>query len=238
MPHLNYHSMLPMPQDRCFWTLRRDRLTYAQGIALQESCLAERPGRQGDILILLEHTPVITHGRGASQNNLLASRPQLQQHGIELHLASRGGDMTYHGPGQIIGYPIVDLKPLDRDLHRYLRMLEEVLLDAVSSLGVKAVRLPGKTGIWVDGQKLASIGVGVRRWLSWHGFALNLTADLSGFEHIVPCGLPGVRMTSLEQLLNRPVSRDEMEKILVTAFARVFDSHYLGEYETQAAAQA
>lgn len=218
--------------------MRRNRLSYAEGIALQEACLAERPEQQGDILILLEHTPVITHGRGARQENLLASRPQLERDGIELYLAGRGGDMTYHGPGQIVGYPIVDLKPLGRDLHRYLRMLEEVLIDTVSCLGVEATRMPEKTGIWVQGQKLASIGVGVRRWLSWHGFALNLTADMSGFDRIVPCGLPGVSMTSLEKLLGHPITREEVEIALVTAFTRVFDSHYLGEYETQATAQA
>jgi lipoate-protein ligase B len=183
-----------------------------------------------DILILLQHPPVITLGRGAREESLLLPAAELARRGIDLERVGRGGDATYHGPGQLVGYPIVDLELLGRDLHRYLRLLETTLIDALAVFGLGGERLAGKTGVWVAGEKIASIGVGVRRWVSWHGFALNVGADLSGFSAIVPCGLPGVRMTSLERLLGRPVPLPQVEEEIIRSFAKVFVSRYVGEY--------
>jgi lipoate-protein ligase B len=164
--------------------------------------------------------------------NLLLSGEELARRGIEVVRTGRGGDVTYHGPGQLIGYPIVDLDVVGRDLHRYLRQLEDVLIAVLATYGVRGERVTGKTGAWVEGEKIASIGVGVRRWVSWHGFALNLDDDLDGFSAIVPCGLPGVRMTSLERLLDRPVSRCEAEERIIHAFATIFDCDYAGNQTT------
>lgn len=183
----------------------------------------------GDILILLEHPPVITLGRRSRGENLLLPADECARRGIEIAEAGRGGDVTYHGPGQLVGYPIVDLNPLGRDLHAYLRGLEEVLIDALASFGVAGERMEGKTGVWVGGEKIASIGVGVRRWIAWHGFALNVAADTSGFSVIVPCGLHGVSMTSLERLLGRPVPMGEVEDQVILSFSRIFAARHGGE---------
>ena len=217
---------------RRFRTLRPGRLPYREALALQEALLEARPQDDADVLVLLEHPPVITCGRGAKEENLLLPPEELARRGIELARIGRGGDVTYHGPGQLVGYPIVDLGIVDRDLHRYLRQLEEVLIVALATYGVRGERIVGKTGVWVDGEKIASIGVGVRRWVSWHGFALNLGDDLDGFSAIVPCGLPGVRMTSLEHVLARPVSRHEAEERIIHSFATVFDCDYAGNQTT------
>jgi lipoate-protein ligase B len=213
-----------------FRTLRPGTLTYRSAHALQEMLLERRWQEAEDILILLQHPPVITLGRGAREESLLLPAAELARRGIDLERVGRGGDATYHGPGQLVGYPIVDLELLGRDLHRYLRLLETTLIDALAVFGLGGERLAGKTGVWVAGEKIASIGVGVRRWVSWHGFALNVGADLSGFSAIVPCGLPGVRMTSLERLLGRPVPLPQVEEEIIRSFAKVFVSRYVGEY--------
>lgn len=181
----------------------------------------------------MEHPPVITLGRGAREAHLLLPEGELARQGVEVARVGRGGDITWHGPGQLVGYPIVDLEPLGRDLHRFLRLLEAVLIGALATFGVTALRVPGKTGVWVAGAKIASIGVAVRRWVSWHGFALNVAADLSGFAAIVPCGLPGVEMTSLERLLGRPVPIENVEDRVIAAFADVFASDHAGTYEPE-----
>jgi lipoate-protein ligase B len=161
----------------------------------------------------------------------LWSTAELDSRGIIVAEAGRGGDVTYHGPGQLVGYPIVDLATRGRDLHAYLRSLEEVLIQTLAAFGLPGERIAGKTGVWVRGEKIASIGVGVRRWIAWHGFALNVSADLSGFAAIVPCGLPGISMTSLERLLGRPVSLPEVEEEVVRSFAQVFAARHAGEFE-------
>jgi lipoate-protein ligase B len=178
--------------------------------------------------VLLEHPPVVTCGRREAAADLLLAPEELAARGIELAAAARGGALTWHGPGQLVGYPIVDLEPLGRDLHRYLRLLEAVLIDTLAAFGLEGQRLGGKTGVWVGEEKVASIGVGVRRWVAWHGFALNVAADLAGFDAIVPCGLPGVRMTSLERQLGRPVAIAEVEERVIAAFAGVFGSTHVG----------
>lgn len=223
--------------QQLFSTLRPGRLPYRTGLALQEGFLKSRLPADNDLLILLEHPPTITLGRGTNQKNLLSSPHQLQQAGIEVFPVARGGDTTYHGPGQVVGYPLVDLTRRGKDLHRYLRDLEEVLILCLSRWGITAIRQQEKTGVWVDNCKIASIGIGVRRWISWHGFALNLAKDLDGFKHIVPCGLQNVRMTSMEQLLGSAPERDSVEDAIISAFSEVFNSEHAGSYVTQTTSQ-
>lgn len=216
-----------------FYTLRPGRLAYDQGVALQEELVEKRSRIPADILLMLEHPPTVTRGRRALDEHLLLSTPELARRSIALHESCRGGDVTYHGPGQLVGYPIVDLDALGRDLHRYLRLLEELLIRLLASYGLHGERSPGRTGVWIGGEKIAAIGVAVRRWVTWHGFALNLAkADLDGFAAIVPCGLHGVRPTSLEDHLGRAVPRVEAEERLIPLFAEIFGRHYLGSYET------
>ena len=223
---------------RPFHTLCPGRLPYREALALQEALLdRDRPGF-GDLLILLEHPPVITLGRGAREENLLASPAELARRGIACERVGRGGDVTFHGPGQLVGYPIIDLEPLGRDLHRFLRMLERVLIVTLAEFGIDGAPVPGKTGVWVKGEKIASIGIGVRRWVSWHGFALNVAADLSGFSAIVPCGLQGVRMTSMERLLGRPVPLSLVEERVIRSFSGIFERHHAGHYEQSHPTQA
>ncbi len=174
---------------------------------------------------------MITCGRRARPGHLLLPPEELARYGIEVAETGRGGGVTFHGPGQLVGYPIVDLQPHGRDLHRHLRRLEEVLIRTLDVFGVTGERAVGKTGVWVKGEKIASIGVAVRHWISWHGFALNLAADLSGFSAIVPCGLQGVRMTSMERLLGRPVLLPEVEEAIIAAFVEVFDCEHAGLYD-------
>jgi lipoate-protein ligase B len=171
---------------------------YREGLALQAGLVEARAaGRTGDWLLYPDHPPVLTVGRNPSAGALIADRAELARAGIELFEVARGGDITWHGPGQLVGYLIVDLTPRGRDLHRFLRDIEQALIDAIRSWGLPADREPGRTGVWVEGEKIASIGVAVRRWVSYHGFALNVAPDLRFFDLIHPCGLRGIKMTSL-----------------------------------------
>jgi len=171
------------------------RISYEQGLNLQESLVAEKvSGNQTDHLLLLEHEPVYTMGRTRDESSL--REEELLPHPV--HRTNRGGQATYHGPGQLVGYPMLDLVLFDRDLHAYLRFLEEVIITLLERHGVKGGRVDGKTGVWVGARKIASLGVGVRKWISMHGFAINICGDLAPFQHITPCGLPGVEMTSLD----------------------------------------
>jgi lipoyl(octanoyl) transferase len=200
------------------------RVPYGEALALQRD-LARRvaAGAAPDTLILCEHPPVVTLGRASRPAHLLLPRDELVRRGVEVVDIERGGDVTYHGPGQLVGYPVLDLRRHGQDLHRYLRALEEVLIRAAAGFGVEAVRAPGKTGVWVGDRKLASIGIHVSRWVSWHGFALNVTEEsLPGFDLIVPCGLAGVRMTALELEARRPVRLAEAATTVVEAFRATF----------------
>jgi lipoyl(octanoyl) transferase len=172
------------------------RLPYEDGLRLQHELVdARRSGTTGDTVLLLEHEPVYTIGRTPDKSSLHGAAPVLPHRVVEI---SRGGQATYHGPGQLVGYPVLDLQQHGRDLHRYLRALEEALISLCAGLGVPAGRRDGMTGVWVGPRKLASIGVGVRHWVSLHGFAINITPEaLAGFNAIVPCGLAGVQMTCL-----------------------------------------
>lgn len=196
---------------------------YDEAVALQEGLHEERrQGRSPDVLLLLQHPPVITLGRGADAGNLLAPRALLESRGVEVREAARGGDITYHGPGQLVGYPIVDLNAHGRDVHRYLRDVEEALIRALGSFGLQGERVPGRTGVWVGGEKVAAIGIGVRQWVTWHGFALNVSTDLDAFQFIVPCGIGDAGVTSLERLLGRPVLEEEAVEAVVRSFGAVF----------------
>ncbi|HXM38764.1 MAG TPA: lipoyl(octanoyl) transferase LipB [Gemmatimonadales bacterium] len=173
------------------------RVPYGEALEWQRGLAEDRiAGRlPHDVLLLLEHPPVVTLGRNSRTAHLL--RPA----GIDVFEVERGGDVTFHGPGQLVGYPILDLGGYRQDLHWYLRTLEQALIDALAILGVPAERNTGYTGVWTRGRKIASIGIHVKQWVTWHGFALNVATDLAHFERIVPCGIPGVVMTSVEREL-------------------------------------
>jgi lipoyl(octanoyl) transferase len=208
---------------------RLGRVDYASALEMQRGLVEDRrAGRIGDTLVLLEHPPVITLGaktRG-SRANVVASPSALAAEGVEVHETGRGGDVTYHGPGQLVGYPIFDLRPDRCDVHRYVRDLEEALIAAVDRLGVRAGRVKGLTGVWVGPEgreeKLAAIGVRISRWITSHGFALNVGTDLRHFDLIVPCGITGRGVTSLERLLGRPVPLTEAEDAVVEGVGSVF----------------
>ena len=176
-----------------------------------------------DQLLLLEHPPVITRGVRAGADNVLASPDMLRQRGVEVHDARRGGDVTYHGPGQLVGYPNLLLKPDRCDVHRYVRDLEEVLIRTVAGFGVRATRIEGLTGVWVGNDKLAAIGVRLSRWVTSHGFALNVTTDLDDFALIRPCGLVDRGVTSLARLTGTEVSDVAVADRVARLFAEVFD---------------
>jgi lipoate-protein ligase B len=176
--------------------------SYRDGLALQAGLVEARAaGRTGDWLLFPDHPPVLTRGRGAADDSLRVTPETLERMGIEMFEVPRGGDVTWHGPGQLVGYTICDLTARGRDLHRFLRDLEVALIEALDGFGITGVTVPGRTGVWVGDAKIASIGVAVRRWVSFHGFALNVAPDLTFFDLIHPCGLRGIRMTSLEREL-------------------------------------
>jgi lipoyl(octanoyl) transferase len=206
---------------------RLGRIGYQEALDLQAGLVDERRrGEVGDLLLLLEHPPVITLGVKTrnTRTNIVASDAQLAAAGVAVFQSGRGGDVTYHGPGQLVGYPIFDLNPHRRDVHQYVRDVEEALILAAASFGVSAVRVPGLTGIWVGNDKLAAIGVRISRWITSHGFAFNVSTDLSHFDLIVPCGIQGRGVTSLEQLLGRPVPMAEVEAAVEAGFLSVFRS--------------
>lgn len=205
---------------------RLGRVGYADGLALQRALVEDRrAGRVDDLLLLLEHPHVLTLGvRGdRGRSHILASQDLLDSRGVEVHETGRGGDITYHGPGQIVGYPIFDLRPDRCDVHRYVRDLEEVLIRVAADFGVTASRVEGLTGVWVGRDKLAAIGVRIARWITSHGFALNVSTDLDYFNLIVPCGIADRGVTSLSRLLGRPVDRVSVEDRIVVHFAAVFE---------------
>lgn len=203
------------------------RMPYAEALELQRRLAKERieKRRKNDLLLLVEHPPVITLGRGFRPEHLRTPRALLEARGIEVHEIERGGDVTFHGPGQLVGYPIFDLAEHRPDLHWFLRRLEEALMAALGQFGIEARRREGYTGVWVQDRKIASIGIHVRQWVTWHGFALNVTTDLSYFDLIVPCGIPGVRMTSMQRELGEKAPRDLWGRVLesvVLGFTQVF----------------
>jgi lipoyl(octanoyl) transferase len=205
---------------------RLGRVPYADALALQRALVEERKAQTiDDQLLLVEHPHVLTLGvRGdGGRSHILVEPGLLASRGVEVHETGRGGDITYHGPGQIVGYPIIDLKPDRQDVHRYVRDIEEVLIRTAAEYGIDAGRVDGLTGVWVGHEKLAAIGVRIARWVTSHGFALNVATDLDYFNLIVPCGIADRGVTSLDRLLGRNVDRVEVENHIVSHFCRVFD---------------
>src|SRR5215831_7771368 len=204
---------------------RLGMMPYSDALALQRHLVEERRAEAiPDQLLLVEHPPVLTLGvRGdGGRSHILATPETLASRGIDVVETGRGGDITYHGPGQIIGYPIVNLKPDRCDVHRYVRDLEEVLIRVALDYGIQAQRVDGLTGVWVDGEKLAAIGVRIARWITSHGFALNVSTDLDFFKLIVPCGIVDRGVTSLATLLGRPIDVRDVEDHVIDHFAEVF----------------
>jgi lipoate-protein ligase B len=201
-------------------------ISWSAAYRLQQRLVAARQvGEVEDVFLLCEHAHVITLGRNANRANLLVSEHVLRQKGVELQATNRGGDITYHGPGQIVGYPIVNLSGIKRDVGWYVRTLEEAMIRASADFGLMAFRVPGKTGIWVatanSEEKLAAIGVHINRWVTSHGFAFNVSTDLRYFDLIIPCGIADRQATTLEKLLSRPVSLDEVKPRLVHHLAEL-----------------
>jgi lipoyl(octanoyl) transferase len=215
---------------------RLGSIAYDDALTLQRSLVEQRrAGSVADVLLLVEHPPVLTLGvRGdGGRSHILASDTELAARQIEIFETGRGGDITYHGPGQIVGYPIVDLNPDRRDVHKYVRDLEEVLIRVAGDYGIRASRIDGLTGVWVGDEKLAAIGVRIQRWITSHGFALNHTTDLTHFSLIVPCGIADRGVTSLERL-GCTASRDEVESAIVMHFADVFGRVAVGDVRSPA----
>jgi lipoate-protein ligase B len=211
--------------ERQLWTVPLGRVRYAEALELQRALARDRISGAipQDVLLLVEHHPVVTLGRSSKGKHLLASAEFLATKGVELFEVERGGDVTFHGPGQLVGYPIIDLRRHKQDLHWYLRQLEHALIQALGMYGIPGERSTGFTGVWTKGRKIASIGVHARDWVTWHGFALNVTTDLSYFDLIVPCGISGVEMTSMaRELGTAPGAEDVMQKV-TSAFGTAFD---------------
>jgi lipoate-protein ligase B len=210
---------------------------YGDALALQQEIAAARKqGLAPDHLLLLEHPHVITMGRNGHAENLLASDEVMARTGIEYFPTDRGGDVTYHGPGQLVGYPIMDLREWKRDVAAYVRALEQTIIDTLAEYGIEAGRIPKLTGVWVDGCKIAAIGVHLSRWVTSHGFALNVSTDLSYFQYIVPCGLT-LPVTSMAALGVR-ASREEVGRRLAAHFARNFECELTAEMPALAALES
>lgn len=216
--------------------LELGRITYGDALELQRQIVgARKEGQAPDHLLLLEHPHVITLGRNGHMENLLANDEVLSRAGISFYPTDRGGDVTYHGPGQLVGYPILDLREWKRDVGAYVRAIEQVIIDTLGDYGISAGRIPKLTGVWVDDRKIAAIGVHLSRWVTSHGFALNVTTDLSYFQYIVPCGLTKP-VTSIAQLGVR-AAPGEVGRTLATHFGRIFDCKMLLEAPVLAAVE-
>jgi lipoyl(octanoyl) transferase len=199
---------------------------YDDALALQRELVEERRAeRVPDLLLLLEHPPVITLGVRSeiARANVVATNERLAELGVAVHETGRGGDVTYHGPGQIVGYPILDLRPDRCDVHKYVRDLEEVMIRTCADYGISADRIPGLTGTWVGAAKIGAIGIRISRWITSHGFAFNVSTNLDHFKLIVPCGISDRGVTSLEKVIGRLVPMRDVEDAFVRRFAEVFE---------------
>lgn len=218
------------PQARHFDVRRLGRVGYGEGLELQARLVDERrSGAIGDTFLLLEHPPVITLGvktRGGTAN-IVATPEALAAQGVEVFETGRGGDITYHGPGQLVGYPILDLRPDRCDVHRYVRDIEEALIIALREFGIEGRRVDGRTGVWVGAEgreeKIAAIGVRISRWITSHGFALNVSTNLKHFRLIVPCGITDRGVTSIDRFLGRTVALTDVEDAVVRGFETAFN---------------
>lgn len=196
---------------------------YKRAYQFQKEAVRNRQFQEiNDTLILTEHNPVFTIGRTGSRTNILVENNVLEAYKICIYEVDRGGDITYHGPGQIVVYPILDLKEYKKDIHFYLRNLELVIINFLDKYGIKGKRRNNSTGVWVDQEKIASIGIGVSKWISYHGFSINISPELEYFSMINPCGLVGQKVTSLSKILDKPVSTQEIKNALIRNFEEVF----------------
>jgi lipoyl(octanoyl) transferase len=219
----------PFAPPRPIVVRRLGRVAYAEGLAIQERLVAERQrGTVCDQLLLLEHDPVFTLGRNARPENVLLGPEELRRRGFAVFETGRGGDVTYHGPGQVVAYPILDLAPDRRDVRRYVHDLEEVMIRTCTGYAVEAGRVPGLVGVWVGRDKIGAIGVRISRWVTSHGLAFNVSTDLAPFDLIVPCGIRGRGPTSLARLLGRKVPTGEVMDALAHHFAAVFEREIAG----------
>ena len=203
---------------------RMGLVRYAEALELQERLQRARiRGRIGDTLLLLEHPPVVTLGRGAKEQNILLSRALLAARGFDVHEIGRGGDVTYHGPGQLVGYPILDLSPDRKDVRRYVTDLEEAMIRLAAAYGLDAGRVPKLNGTWVGDRKIGAIGVRISRWVTMHGLALNVNTDLDFFNLIVPCGIADRGVTSLAREVGRSVDMDEVRAHMTRHMSQLFE---------------
>lgn len=209
------------------YLLNLGRVAYDEALALQRWIAAARKaGQLDDVLLLLEHPPVVTLGRQADEGNIIATPEVLDDLGIQVHRVERGGDVTYHGPGQLVGYPILDLRNHRKDIRWYVSSLAQVLVDTLAEYGIDADGRTGReTGIWVGNDKLAAIGVRIERWVTYHGFALNIDPIMSHFDLIVPCGLHGIGVTSMRRILGKSIDMGVVRLAVVGHFDTVFNAN-------------
>ena len=217
------------------WVASLGVMRYEKALELQRAAAKARidGSLPHDLLLIVQHPPVITTGRSTDHSHLLASQDTLASRGVELFDVERGGDVTFHGPGQLVGYPVMDLRQHREDLHWYLRQLESAIIDTLGDFGLKGEQRKGLTGVWTGRRKIASIGVHARSWVTWHGFALNVTTDLSYFDLIVPCGIDQVEMTSIERELGtkRPGVLLDAENSVMNCFARTFGLSVVRDFD-------
>jgi lipoate-protein ligase B len=227
------------------WLVNLDTIPYADALALQHRLVdARKRGALNDTLLLLEHPAVFTLGRNAKDENILVSREFLQQQGIDVFRVERGGDVTYHGPGQLVGYPILDLHNYRLDVGWFVRSIEEMLIRALGDFGIRVKRIEKLVGVWIDQAspvqpeaKLVQIGARIEQWITYHGFALNVDPNLAHFELIVPCGISDKAVTSMARVLNRPVDPDAVRERVAARFGEVFGAELVEipreEFETR-----
>lgn len=213
-------SFYPMNQ---LFVVNLGRTRYAETWELQKKVFSARiEKRIGDILLLTEHEPVFTFGKGADENHLLANEQELSDKKIDMFWIDRGGDVTFHGPGQIVGYPIIDLNLHYNDIHKYLRDLEQMIINVLNEYDIVGGREKEFTGVWVKNDKIAALGVKVSKWITMHGFALNVGTDLSFFDRIIPCGIFHKGVTSLHNVVGKPITIDEVQRHIINHFAKIF----------------
>lgn len=230
--HAPYHPVWDLQ------TAIQQRLVEEKLMRRKREADEELPEKSHDVLLFVEHPHVYTLGKSGNKAHLLKGMAELSDIEAEFVEIDRGGDITYHGPGQIVGYPIFDMDHHFTDIHRYLRYLEEIVIRTCADFGIEAGRIEGLTGVWVGNEKICAMGIKCSRWVTKHGFALNVNTDLSYFNHIVPCGITDKRVTSLQKLVGREIKPDKVKKLLVTHFEEVFDIrisrvHTLPELEAQ-----
>jgi lipoyl(octanoyl) transferase len=216
-------ALIAGPEKTCQAVFFHEPVAYEKALALQmKICELKKRGLPEDFLLLLEHPPVITLGRNGNWQNLVVSEEMLRIRGVSRFQADRGGDITFHGPGQLVGYPLLALEARERDVHRYMRNLEETIIRTAGHYGIEARRESGLTGVWTDSGKICALGVHISRWITHHGFALNVNTDLSFYDLIVPCGLIGKPVSSMRAALGRNLDFGEVSRKLADQFGQVF----------------